>query len=73
MKASAERKLIRWIHILFSIPLIGYLYGPVATKPYAAFATRWVFFPAVVVSGLWMWKGHITKKWFRARPANQKE
>ncbi|HEX9510991.1 MAG TPA: hypothetical protein VF939_10960 [Puia sp.] len=65
MKASAERKLFRWIHILFSIPLIGYLYGPVAAKPYAAFATRWVFFPAVVVSGLWMWKGHIIKKWFR--------
>jgi len=29
VKASTERKIIRWIHIIASIPIIGYIYGPV--------------------------------------------
>lgn len=67
MNASKERKVLRWIHILLSIPVIGFLYGPVAARPYAASATRWVFFPIVVVSGLWMWKGHLVKRWGRKK------
>lgn len=62
MKASTERKLIRWIHILFSIPIIGFIYGPVAELPNAANAVRFVFFPVIVLSGLWLWKGHWIKK-----------
>ncbi len=45
MKASTERKVIRWVHIILSIPVIGYIYGPVAQLHYAALAVRWVFFP----------------------------
>jgi thiosulfate reductase cytochrome b subunit len=64
MKASTERKLLRWIHILASIPIIGYIYGPVAEKPEAATAVRYVIVPLVIVTGLWMWKGQVIKKWF---------
>lgn len=62
MKAATERKIIRWVHILFSIPIVGYIYGPVAAIPRAAFATRWVFLPIIVLSGLWLWKGHLLRK-----------
>jgi hypothetical protein len=65
MKASTERKIIRWVHIIFSIPIIGYIYGPVAEIPRAAFATRWVFLPVIVLSGLWLWQGHWVKKKFK--------
>jgi hypothetical protein len=65
MKAATERKIIRWIHILFSIPVIGYIYGPVKHFPRAVIAIQWVFFPFIVLSGLWLWKGHLLKKWFR--------
>jgi hypothetical protein len=65
MSTATERKIIRWMHILLSIPIVGYIYGPVAEKPEAAFAVRVFFFPVVVLSGLWMWKGHLVKKWFR--------
>lgn len=65
MKAATERKLIRWIHILFSIPIMGYIYGPVAELPEAANAVRVFFFPVIVLSGLWLWKGHVVKKWLR--------
>ncbi len=62
MKASTERKIIRWLHIVLSIPVIGYIYGPVAGIPNAANAVQFVFFPLIVLSGLWLWKGHWIKK-----------
>lgn len=48
-----------------SIPILGYIHGPVSEIPPAAFATRFVFVPAVILSGLWMWKGHVLKRAFR--------
>ncbi|SHN33892.1 hypothetical protein [Chitinophaga sp. CF418] len=67
MKASTERKIIRWLHILLSIPILGYIYGPVSTIPAAANAVRFVFLPIVVLSGFFMWKRH----WFRRRSDNR--
>ena len=57
MKASTERSLIRWIHVILSIPIIGYIYGPVASIPEAVAAVRWVFMPIVVLAGFWLWLG----------------
>ena len=65
MKAATERKIIRWFHILASIPIIGFVYGPVSTIPEAVTMIRWVIFPLVILSGFWMWKGYVVKKWFR--------
>jgi thiosulfate reductase cytochrome b subunit len=65
MKASTERKLMRWIHIILSIPIIGFIYGPVSQIPRAAATVRFIIVPIVVLSGLWMWKGHVVKRWFR--------
>jgi Ni,Fe-hydrogenase I cytochrome b subunit len=66
MKASTERSLIRWFHLLASIPILGYIYGPVASIPEAVFAVRLVILPAVVLSGLWLWKGYLVKRWLRS-------
>jgi hypothetical protein len=65
MKASTERSVIRWLHILLSIPVIGYFYGPVASIPQAAFATKYIFLPVIVLSGFWLWKGRRIKVWMR--------
>lgn len=67
MKAATERKIIRWIHIIASIPIIGYIYGPVKNFPNAVHAIQWVLFPLIVISGLWLWKGHVIKKWFKRK------
>ncbi len=66
MKASVERKFIRWLHIIFSIPIVGFIYGPVADIHYAALTVRWILFPIVVLSGFWMWKGHLIKRRFKS-------
>lgn len=65
MKAATERKIIRWFHIIASIPVMGFIYGPVSKIPRAAFAVQWIIFPMIVLSGLWLWKGHTVKKHFR--------
>ena len=67
MKAAIERKVIRWIHIIGSIPIIGLIYGPVGDIPNAVLTIQWVLFPLIVFSGLWLWKGHLVKKWYRKR------
>jgi hypothetical protein len=67
MKAAMERKIIRWIHIIASIPIIGYIYGPVKNFPQAVSAIQWILFPLIVLSGLWLWKGHWIRKWSRKR------
>jgi hypothetical protein len=71
MSSATERKIMRWIHILLSIPIIGYIYGPVAERPEAVVAVRFVFVPIVLVSGLWMWKGYLIKKHFRKRQTSR--
>ncbi|MBL0741442.1 hypothetical protein [Chryseolinea lacunae] len=65
MKAATERIVIRWVHLVLSIPIVGYVYGPVAEIEQATWMVRWVFLPVIVLSGLWLWKGHWAKRLFR--------
>jgi hypothetical protein len=67
MKASTERKVVRWLHIVVSVPLAGYLYGPVSKIPEAVFVLRWILFPMIVLSGIWMWQRHRLKNFFMQR------
>lgn len=58
MNHSTKRAILRWIHIVFSIPIVGYVYSPFDKIPDYAPATRFVFLPLLVISGFWMWQGH---------------
>jgi hypothetical protein len=62
MKDATKRSIFRWIHIVFAIPIIGYIYSPFEQIPNYAPATRFVFVPVIVLSGLWMWKGHVLRR-----------
>ena len=62
MKEANKRWIFRWIHIIFSIPILGYIYSPFEKLPDCAPPTRYVFLPAMVLSGLWMWKGHVLRR-----------
>lgn len=61
---ATERTVFRWIHIVFGLPLLGYIYGPQEEVAQYAPMFRYVFVPVLVLSGLWMWKGHWIKKLF---------
>jgi hypothetical protein len=64
------RTICRWIHIVFSIPILGYIYSPFEKLPSYAPKTRYVFVPIMILSGLWMWKGHVIRRLFSKRPAS---
>jgi hypothetical protein len=57
-----SRSIFRWIHIVFGIPIIGYIYSPFEEIPKYAGAVRFVFLPVLVLSGLWMWQGHVLRR-----------
>lgn len=62
MNQVVKRSILRWIHIVFSVPIIGYVYSPFEEIPNYAPLTRYVFLPILVLSGLWMWKGHALRR-----------
>jgi hypothetical protein len=71
MKESTKRSILRWIHIVFSVPIIGYVYSPFEEIPSYAFPTRYIFLPLLVLTGLWMWKGHLLRRLFSKRSVPQ--
>ena len=71
MKEATKRSISRWIHIVFGIPIPGYIYSPFENIPNYAPATRFVFVPVLVLSGLGMWKGHVLRRLVSKRSAKQ--
>jgi hypothetical protein len=71
MKEVTKRSIVRWIHIIFGIPILGYIYSPFEQIPNYAPATRFVFVPVIGLSGLWMWKGHVLRRLISNRSANK--
>jgi hypothetical protein len=69
MKDATKRSVLRWAHLVCAIPIIGYIYSPFAVLPDYAPATRFVFVPVMLASGLWMWKGHVLRRLIFKRPA----
>jgi thiosulfate reductase cytochrome b subunit len=67
MKQSTKRSILRWIHIVLAIPIAGYVYSPFENIPEYAGPTRYVFFPVLVLTGLWMWKGQAIGRLFSRR------
>ena len=69
MSNTTRRSILRWIHIVLAIPIAGYIYSPFANLPQYAGPTRFVFFPLMVLTGLWMWKGHLLSRLFLKKSA----
>lgn len=64
MTQATKRSIVRWMHLVLAIPIVGYIYSPFDQIPNYAFKTRFVFVPLLVLSGLWMWKGHVARRLF---------
>ncbi len=69
MTNGTRRSILRWIHIIFAIPILGYIYSPFEKIPQYATPTRFVFVPLLILSGLWMWKGHLVRRIFSNAPS----
>jgi len=64
MSPGTQRTILRSIHILFGLPIIGYVYGPPEEVQQYAPMFRYIFVPVLFLSGLWMWKGHLLTRLF---------
>ena len=59
---ATKRAILRWTHLIFAIPIIGYVYSPFKELPNYAPVVRYVAIPAIALTGLWMWKGHLLRR-----------
>jgi hypothetical protein len=57
MSNATKRAILRWIHLIFAIPIIGYVYSPFAELPNYAPVVRFVSIPVLILSGFWMYAG----------------
>ena len=59
---AARRPVLRWIQIVFGIPVTGYIYSPFRELPNYAPVARYVAFPLIALSGPWMGKAHLIRR-----------
>jgi hypothetical protein len=71
MKGTTKRSIFRWIHIVCGIPTLGYIYDSPSDTPNYASTVRYVFLPILLLSGLWMWKGHVVRRLISKISANK--
>lgn len=64
MKPTTQRSILRWIHILFGLTLIGFVYGPPEEVAQYRDNFRFFFLPIVIVTGFWLWKGPAIQRLF---------
>ena len=54
---ATKRSILRSIHLIFTIPILGYVYSPFEELPNYASVVRFVFVPVIILSGFWMYSG----------------
>ena len=69
MRETTLRAIFRWIHIICAIPILGYIYSPFEVIPQYASRVRFIFLPGMLLTGLWMWKGHVVRRFFTKKTA----
>jgi hypothetical protein len=57
ISSATKRSILRWIHLIFTIPILGYVYSPFEELPNYAPIVRFVFIPGLILSGFWMYAG----------------
>ena len=69
MTQGSQRTILRSIHIIFGLPILGFIYGPAEEVQQYAPMFRFVFVPVLVLSGFWMWKGDALRRLFSKKSA----
>lgn len=59
MKPSTKRIILRVVHLVAVIPVLGYVYQPVAEAAEYQRFTQMVFIPVAILTGYWMYMGFV--------------
>ena len=62
IRSAAQRTIFRWIHIVFSIPIIGYIYSRFEKFPTTPTLRGFSLCLSMILTGVWMWKGHVVRR-----------
>jgi hypothetical protein len=57
MSNATKRSILRWIHLIVTIPILGYVYGKSSEVEQYAGGVRYIFVPVVILTGYWMYSG----------------
>lgn len=57
MTAATKRAILRWVHLIVTIPILGYIYQPAAEVEEYAGGVRFLFVPILMFSGYCMYAG----------------
>jgi len=56
---ATKRSVLRCIHLIFTIPILGYIYGEPSDVLQYLGAAWLIFVPVLILSGYWMYSGVI--------------
>ncbi|MBX7157091.1 MAG: hypothetical protein K1X66_01705 [Verrucomicrobiae bacterium] len=59
MTNAIRRSILRWVHLILSIPILGYIYEPASEVQQYAAGVRFIFVPVMLFSGYCMYAGII--------------
>ena len=57
MSNATKRAILRCVHLIFTIPILGYIYEPASEVQQYADGVRYIFVPVLILSGYWMYAG----------------
>lgn len=57
MKSSTKRIILRIVHLIAVIPVLGYVYQPVTEAAEYQRFTQFTFIPVAILTGYWMYMG----------------
>ncbi len=56
---ATKRTILRCVHLILSIPILGYIYEPASEVQEYVGGVRFIFVPLMILSGYWMYAGLI--------------
>src|SRR5689334_15044334 len=59
MNSATKRSILRWVHLVFTIPILGYIYGKPSDVEQYVGGLRDIFVPVLILTGYWMYGGLI--------------
>lgn len=59
MNNATKRSVLRWIHLIFTIPILGYIYQKPSDVEQYVGGARFIFVPVLMFSGYWMYAGFV--------------
>ena len=57
MKNATKRIVLRWVHLIATIPVLGYIYGKPSDVVQYVGAARFIFVPVLIVTGYCLYGG----------------